>query len=67
MNAVIASLTPDSYAGYKSSGVINKGMIPKLDNAFAALEHGVKKVIICHADDLAAAVSGESGTVISIL
>jgi acetylglutamate kinase len=66
-NSVIASLLPDTYAGYKTSGVINKGMIPKLDNAFSALEQGVENVIICHADDLAAAVSGESGTVISIL
>lgn len=64
-DAVIPFLIPASYAEYKTSGVINKGMIPKLDNAFAALDKGVKKVIICHADDLLIAARGESGTTIS--
>ena len=64
-NAVIASLTLTSYAGYKTSGVINKGMIPKLDNAFAALTDGVSKVTICHADDLLQAASGVAGTQIT--
>lgn len=65
-NSVIASLQPDSYASYKASGVINKGMIPKLDNAFAALHSGVGRVIICHADELAAAVDQAAGTRISL-
>ncbi|MEO6286633.1 MAG: acetylglutamate kinase [Dyadobacter sp.] len=65
-NAVISSLTPDSYEAYKASGVINKGMIPKLDNAFAALNAGVTQVTICHADDLELAVASAAGTRISI-
>lgn len=61
--SVIQTLTPASYAGYKASGTINAGMIPKLDNAFAALQKGVSKVIICHADELQQAVAkGQSGT-----
>lgn len=56
-NAVIPTLTPVSYAHHKASGVINKGMIPKLDNAFEALQSGVARVTICHADDLTAAIS----------
>jgi len=60
--SVIPVLNPDSYAAYKADGVIYKGMIPKLDNAFAALKQGVSKVIICHADDLEKAVSGNAGT-----
>lgn len=63
-NSVISSLTSDSYTSYKSSGAINKGMIPKLDNAFAALSDGVNKVTICHADELILAVTGEAGTTI---
>lgn len=63
--AVISSLIPSTYAEYKASGIINKGMIPKLDNAFSALEKGVTSVIICHAGDLAKAVFGAAGTVIS--
>jgi acetylglutamate kinase len=65
-NAVISSLNPKSYADYKASGVINKGMIPKLDNAFAALEAGVMQVTICHADDLTQAVASAAGTSIRI-
>lgn len=65
-DAVIASLIPATYSEYKASGAINKGMIPKLDNAFAALNAGVGRVTICHADELTAAVEGNSGTVISL-
>lgn len=54
--SVIPELTPASYADYKAQGVINKGMIPKLDNAFKALENKVKQVIICHADQLSEAL-----------
>ncbi|GAB3906476.1 acetylglutamate kinase [Larkinella knui] len=66
-DSVLAELTPESYANYKSQGVISKGMIPKLDNAFSALEKGVRKVIICHANQVAEAVSGSGvGTVLSL-
>jgi acetylglutamate kinase len=62
-DSVIPTLTPSSYAEYKASGVINAGMIPKLDNAFAALQRGVAKVTICHADELKQAVAeGTRGT-----
>jgi acetylglutamate kinase len=60
--AVIPALNPNSYADYKERGIINKGMIPKLDNAFAALQAGVKRVVVCHADDLLSAAEGEAGT-----
>ncbi|TLV00285.1 acetylglutamate kinase [Dyadobacter luticola] len=65
-NAVISSLTPPTYADYKSTGVINKGMIPKLDSSFAALEAGVSTVTICHAADLLQAVEGLAGTIITL-
>lgn len=61
-NSVIRELTSAAYAEYKAAGVINKGMIPKLDNAFASLQQGVARVIICHADDVAAAVTSGGGT-----
>jgi len=62
-DSVISQLTPTLYADYKAAGVINTGMIPKLDNAFAALQNGVSKVIICHADELKQAVAeGTKGT-----
>jgi acetylglutamate kinase len=64
---VISQLNPTSYSHYKALGVINKGMIPKLDNAFAALQNGVNSVTICHADQVHNAVSeGTAGTQLMI-
>lgn len=65
-NAVIPSLNPDSYLSYKTSGVINKGMIPKLDNAFEALADGVSAVMICHADDVRLATRDSAGTLLQL-
>ena len=39
-------ITPTSYTKLKSRGIINSGMIPKIDNCFNALESGVKIVKI---------------------
>ena len=36
----------------KAEGVVNKGMIPKLDNSFRAIGSGVRSVIIKHAANL---------------
>ncbi|MEL7161743.1 MAG: acetylglutamate kinase [Bacteroidota bacterium] len=44
--SVIPRLTPESYAGFTANGTIAGGMIPKLDNAFAAVAAGVREVII---------------------
>jgi acetylglutamate kinase len=44
--------------------LIFAGMIPKLDNAFAALQKGVKQVIIGKAEELDALVNGTGGTTI---
>ena len=64
--SVIQKMTPDTYFHFKAAGVISKGMIPKLDNAFEALEKGVSQVIICHADDLAEAIeTNNAGTQIT--
>ncbi|MCK8492996.1 MULTISPECIES: acetylglutamate kinase [Spirosoma] len=65
-NSVINELTPSIYAEHKAAGTINKGMIPKLDNAFKALTNGVSKVVICHADEVAAAVQQGAGTTLRL-
>ncbi|MBB4078535.1 acetylglutamate kinase [Lewinella aquimaris] len=44
--SVIPELTPESYARYRADGQIAGGMVPKLDNAFAALRAGVTEVVI---------------------
>ena len=63
-NTVIAELKPDRYRELKAKEKIFAGMIPKLDNAFAALQSGVEKVIIGKAEQLNDLISGASGTTI---
>jgi len=45
-NSVIPYLSKELYNEHKANGVINSGMIPKLDNGFNALEHDVSEVFI---------------------
>lgn len=42
--SVISHLRVEQVAGLKSSGVVDKGMIPKVDSAVAAIQAGVEKV-----------------------
>ena len=58
--SVIPVITPDLFRQYVDEGVIQGGMIPKLENSFSAVDAGVKQVIIT----LATAIDGQSGTVI---
>ena len=51
-HSVIETLDEALYKEYKDKGIITAGMIPKLDNAFAALHSGVKEVRICSPEDL---------------
>ncbi|QDA60356.1 acetylglutamate kinase [Hymenobacter jejuensis] len=44
--SVIKNIVPKQYQQLKAAGVIAAGMVPKLDNAFAALAAGVDKVVI---------------------
>ncbi len=60
--SVISSLTQSNYVKLKSEQKIFAGMIPKLDNAFSALNHGVKKIIIGNAENLKELITGNSGT-----
>jgi acetylglutamate kinase len=48
--SVIAEITPDLFEKYVTEGIISGGMIPKLENAFEAINAGVKQVIITRAD-----------------
>ena len=50
--SVIDRLNPELYAAYRTDGTISAGMIPKLDNAFAALEQGVHEVVIGNLESL---------------
>jgi len=59
---VIPTLNPALYQQLKVKEKIFAGMIPKLDNAFTALNSGVKKVIIGKAEELKELVNGQTGT-----
>lgn len=62
--SVIPSIHPASYKELKEHGSIFAGMIPKLDNAFAAVESGVSKVTIGKAEQLQKLIDGTAGTTI---
>ena len=49
-NSVIAEMTRQQFETYRAEGVVQGGMIPKLENAFDAIHHGVREVIITRAD-----------------
>lgn len=51
-DSLIPLITPDIYADLRAKGVVSKGMIPKIDNAFKAISSGVTSVTIKHSDAL---------------
>jgi acetylglutamate kinase len=59
---VIPILSPSVYQELKAKEKIFAGMIPKLDNAFTALNSGVKRVIIGKAEELKELLNGQTGT-----
>lgn len=59
-DSVIPVITHESFEQYKADGTISGGMLPKIENALAAIDAGVSKVVIT----LATAIDGNSGTVI---
>jgi len=48
--SVIPEITRESFRDYVAKGIISGGMIPKLENAYEAINAGVKEVIITRAD-----------------
>ena len=58
--SVIPTITRSLFNKYKADGTISGGMLPKIENALAAVEAGVSRVIIT----LATAIDGNHGTVI---
>ena len=59
-DSVIPVITRTDFERYKTDGTISGGMLPKIENALAAVEAGVSQVIIT----LATAIDGKQGTVI---
>ena len=61
-DSVIAELNHDLFKKYVEQGIIQGGMIPKLENSFEALRAGVKQVIITRADQ----INSGNGTLITM-
>lgn len=59
-DSVIPVITHDDFVRYKADGTISGGMLPKIENALAAIDAGVSRVIIT----LATALDGQTGTTI---
>jgi acetylglutamate kinase len=51
-NSVINLITKEKYRQLLEEKKLFDGILPKIDNAFAAIDNGVKEVLIGHADDL---------------
>lgn len=58
--SLIPEITRADFERYKADGTISGGMLPKIENALAAVESGVSRVIIT----LATAIDGHHGTII---
>jgi acetylglutamate kinase len=63
-NSVIPTINPAYFNQLKEAQLIFAGMIPKLENAFAALEKGVEKVVIGKAESILDLVQAKAGTTI---
>ena len=57
-DSVIPEITRTEFEQYVADGVIQGGMIPKLENSFEAINAGVTEVVIT----LASAIKGDEGT-----
>jgi len=58
--SVIPVITREDFNKFVEDGTVNGGMIPKIENALAAVDKGVSQVIIT----LATAIDGKHGTII---
>jgi acetylglutamate kinase len=58
-DAVIPRVSLAQYHDLKAKGIIFKGMLPKLEEAFVALQSGVAAVVLCHASQVQLAVDDE--------
>ncbi len=64
-NSAIPLITKEIYQQLKKENKLFDGILPKIDNAFAAIDSGVKEVLIGHADDLLQNVTEQTtGTLI---
>jgi acetylglutamate kinase len=64
-NSVVKIINREKFEDMKSKGALHSGILPKIENALLAIEKGVERVIIGHADDLLENIAEEIiGTII---
>lgn len=51
-SSVIPLITRESFERLKADGIVSGGMLPKIENSLAAVEAGVKRVVITQADKI---------------
>lgn len=66
--SVIPAINTHLYENLKAQGIIAKGMLPKLNNAFAAVNSGVNTVLIGHSAQVCDLINPDihAGTTISL-
>ena len=64
-SSVIMHINRPRYQSLKDEKIIFEGMLPKIDNAFMALDNGVQSVIIGKAEKMNELINGTSGTTIT--
>lgn len=65
-NSVSKHLDANLYQQLKDGKSLFAGILPKIDNAFDAINKGVKEVLIGNSSHLSSLINGESGTKISL-
>jgi acetylglutamate kinase len=60
-DSVIREIDLANVEALKASGVINQGMVPKIDNALGAIANGVHTVVIGHAKNIKHIAKHEAG------
>ena len=60
-SSVIPVITRESYQQFVAEGVISGGMMPKIENALAAIEAGVDRIVITRATD----INHQKGTIVT--
>lgn len=63
-SSCISVMDREQFQQMTDNGLIYEGMLPKLQNAFGALDRGVQRVVIGKWDQLQALVNGDAGTTI---
>ena len=59
--SVIPEINREAFKKYVDQGIIQGGMIPKLENAFQAIDAGVRRVVITQASE----INNGTGTIVS--